>query len=123
MAPTPSRRTASWAAGKGYNQKRGEKVITFARDLLDLAAPLEEISWADIDGLSVEDGRLSLPLKNPAEFKGYVGDAKAPSAILLGHNGLHIEVHVDKTHPDRQDRQGRHQRCGAGIGHHHHHGL
>ena len=87
------------AAGKGYNQKRGEKVITFARDLLDLAAPLEEISWADIDGLSVEDGRLSLPLKNPAEFKGYVGGAKAPSAILLGHNGLHIEVHVDKTHP------------------------
>jgi malate synthase len=87
------------AAGKGYNQKRGEKVIEFARDLLELAAPLVDGSWADITGLSIEGGVLNPALKDPSQFKGYVGEAGAPKVILLGHNGLHIEVHVDKTHP------------------------
>ena len=35
------------AAGKGYNQKRGERVIAFARDVLDQAAPLAGGSWKD----------------------------------------------------------------------------
>jgi len=87
------------AAGKGYNQKRGEKVIAFARDVLDQAAPLASGSWKDISGVSVEGGALKPALKNPAQFKGYVGDAGSPSAILLGHNGLHLEVHVDRNHP------------------------
>jgi malate synthase len=95
------------AAGKGYNQKRGEKVIGFARDVLDQAAPLASGSWKDISELSVEGGALKPALKNPSQFKGYVGDAKAPSAILLGHNGLHIEVHVDRNHPI-----GKTDRCG-----------
>jgi malate synthase len=94
------------AAGKGYNQKRGEKVIGFARDVLDQAAPLASGSWKDISELSVEGGALKPALKNP-QFKGYIGDPKAPSAILLGHNGLHIEVHVDRNHPI-----GKTDRCG-----------
>ena len=87
------------APSKGYNQKRGEKVIDFAREVLDQAAPLASGSWKDISGLSVEGGALKPALKDPSQFKGYVGDAKAPSAILLAHNGLHIEVHVDRNHP------------------------
>jgi malate synthase len=87
------------AAGKGYNQKRGEKVIAFARDVLDQAAPLASGSWKDISDLSVEGGALKPALKDPSQFKGYVGDAKAPSTLLLVHNGLHIEVHVDRNHP------------------------
>jgi malate synthase len=86
------------AAGKGYNIKRGEKVIAFARDALDKAAPLARGSWADIAGLSVEKGALKPALKDPSQFKGYVGDAAAPSLILLEHNGLHIEIHVDRNH-------------------------
>jgi len=87
------------ATGKGYNQKRGEKVIAFARDALDQAAPLASGSWKDISGLSVEGGALKPALKDPAQFKGYVGEPAAPAAILLAHNGLHIEVHVDRNHP------------------------
>jgi malate synthase len=87
------------AAGKGYNQKRGEKVIAFARDVLDQAVPLASGSWKDISDLSVEGGALKPALKDPSQFKGYVGDAKAPSKLLLVHNGLHIEVHVDRNHP------------------------
>jgi malate synthase len=95
------------APGKGYNQKRGDAVIGFAREALDKAAPLANGSWKDISGLSVENGALNPALKNPAQFKGYAGDAKAPSLILLEHNGLHIEVHVDRNHPiGRTDKAG-----------------
>jgi malate synthase len=86
------------APGKGYNQKRGDAVIAFARDALDKAAPLANGSWKDISGLSVEGGALKPALKDPSQFKGYVGDAADPSIVLLVHNGLHIEIHVDLGH-------------------------
>src|SRR5476649_1867345 len=86
------------AAGKGYNPRRGEKVIAFAREALDQATPLASGSWKDISGLSVEGGALKPALKDPSQFKGYVGDAASPRTVLLAHNGLHIEVHVDHSH-------------------------
>ncbi|HWU56863.1 MAG TPA: malate synthase G [Rhizomicrobium sp.] len=95
------------APGKGYNPKRGEKVIAFARAALDKAAPLANGSWTDIAGLSVENGALNPALKDPSQFKGYVGDAKAPSLILLAHNSLHIEIHIDRSHTI-----GKTDRCG-----------
>jgi malate synthase len=84
--------------GKDYNPKRGGKVIAFARDVLDQAAPLAGGSWKDISGLSVENGALKPALRDTSQFKGYVGNAASPSTILLEHNGLHIEVHVDRNH-------------------------
>jgi len=86
------------AAGKGYNQKRGAKVIAFARQALDKAAPLASGSWADISGMSVENGTLVPALNDPTQFKGYAGDAMTPSQVLLGCNGLHIEIHIDRSH-------------------------
>ena len=65
---------------------------------LDQAAPLASDSWKDVAALSVEGGALAPPLKDPSQFKGYVGDAKAPSLVLLAHNNLHIEIHVDRNH-------------------------
>jgi malate synthase len=85
------------AAGKGYNPKRGEKVIALARDVLDGAVPLAGGSWKDIGALTIENGSLKPDLKNPSQFKGYVGDVDAPSIILLVHNNLHIEIHLDRT--------------------------
>ncbi len=86
------------AAGKGYNGKRGAAVIAFARDVLDQAAPLAAGSWKDIDGISLVGGALVPALKDPSQFKGFAGHAGAPSLILLAHNGLHIEVHLDRSH-------------------------
>ena len=95
------------AAGKGYNEKRGAAVIAFARGALDQAAPLAEGLWKDVGGLKVEGGKLSPALKDPAQFKGYAGDAASPSLILLAHNGLHIEVHLDRSTPiGKSDKAG-----------------
>jgi malate synthase len=95
------------APGKGYNQKRGDKVIAFARDFLDQSLPLATGSWKEVSGIAVQNGKLSPALKDAAQFKGYVGDAAAPSAILLEQNGLHIEIQLD-----RNTAIGKTDRCG-----------
>jgi malate synthase len=87
------------AAGKGYNEKRGAAVIAFARDFLDQAAPLASGSWKDISGVAIKDGKLDPALKDAAQFKGYTGDGASPKAVLLAHNNLHIEIHLDRTTP------------------------
>jgi malate synthase len=91
----------------GYNKVRGDKVIASARGFLDKAVPLESGSWADITGLSVEDGRLqaatadgSVGLADPDKFIGYTGELGSPSwSVLLVNNGLHIEILVDPESP------------------------
>ncbi len=90
--------------GKGYNPVRGAKVIAFARGVLDQAAPLANGSHTQVSGYSVKDGQLmatlhssSTGLVDPAAFVGYQGDAAAPSSILLRHNGIHIDIQIDRT--------------------------
>ena len=93
--------------GKGYNPKRGEKVIAFARGVLDSAAPLTEGSHADAVGYSVEDGHLAVALTGdrtaylaqPQKFAGYTGEPSAPTSVLLANNGLHLEIVIDRNHP------------------------
>jgi malate synthase len=87
------------APGKSYNEKRGAAVIAFARGVLDMSAPLAAGSWKDASGFAINDETLTPALKDPSQFKGYVGDPAAPSVILLEHNNLHIEVHFDPTTP------------------------
>ena len=89
----------------GYNPARGAKVIAFAREVLDQAAPLAGASHADATGYRVEGTALAIALKDgrvaaladPAQFIGYLGEANAPTAILLRHNGLHIEIQIDRA--------------------------
>nr|WP_236775747.1 malate synthase G [Agrobacterium tumefaciens] len=90
--------------GRGYNPKRGEKVIAWARNFLDESAPLETGSWSEVTGFKIEDGLLQLAigdastgLKDAAQFKGFSGEAAKPATILLGKNGLHTEIVIDPT--------------------------
>ena len=91
-------------AGKGYNPVRGARVIAFARGVLDQAAPLAAGSHKDATRYSVEGGKLvvtmaagSTGLADAVQFIGYQGDAAAPSSVLLKHNGLHIDIQIDRT--------------------------
>ena len=44
--------------GKGYDEARGAQVIAWGRKHLDEVAPLDGISWADIDRIEVKGGTL-----------------------------------------------------------------
>ncbi len=93
--------------GKGYNKVRGDKVIAFARAFLDEAAPLAAGSHVDSTGYKLIDGKLVISLKggsnsglqDDAQLIGYHGDAAAPTAVLLKHNGLHFEIQIDASSP------------------------
>ncbi|WP_144107852.1 malate synthase G [Paraburkholderia sp. BCC1886] len=87
---------------KAFNPVRGAAVIAYARKFLDQAAPLANGSHADATRYAVADGKLVVTLKSgqselktPTQFIGYQGDATAPSAVLLKHNGLHFEIQID----------------------------
>ncbi len=86
-------------AGKGYDPARGAQVIAWAKAFLDRAAPLAEGSHTAVTGYAVRDGALVPALREPAAFAGYRGEAEAPSAVLLQHHGLHIEIVVDRGSP------------------------
>src|SRR3989338_281505 len=93
--------------GKGYNPMRGAKVIAFARQVLDDTAPLAAGSHKDSTGYKVEGGNLVVSLENgsttglkdASQFKGYQGSAAAPSSVLLQHNGLHLDIQIDRSTP------------------------
>jgi len=79
-------------AGKGYDPERGAQVIAWAKRFLDKAVPLAAGSWADW----THDG---LPqLADPACLIARAGDN-----LLLRHNGLHIELVIDRSHPIGKD--------------------
>ncbi|QMT33190.1 malate synthase G [Conchiformibius steedae DSM 2580] len=95
------------APAKAYNPKRGDAVIAFARRFLDESLPLVSGSHSDVLRYFVRDGALQAALKNgsesglcqPQNFVGYNGSADAPDSLLFLHNGLHIDILIDKNSP------------------------
>jgi malate synthase len=90
-----------------YNPIRGEKVISFAKEFLDQAAPLKGYSHKDAVKYAIVNGKLSVSLKNgettglvdESKLAGYQGQPEDPEAILLVNNQLHIEIQIDRSHP------------------------
>ncbi|WP_421862436.1 malate synthase G [Motiliproteus sp.] len=90
-----------------FNPVRGAKVVEYARAVLNEAAPLSVGDHSQSSGYAIVDGQLQITLKggeqsalsDPAQLVGYQGDAANPTAILLVHNNLHIEIQIDRDHP------------------------
>jgi malate synthase len=83
----------------GYDPERGAQVIVRAKAFLDEAVPLASGKHADVTGYRVVNGALVPALKSPEVFAGYRGDPENPSGILFRHNGLGIELKIDRKHP------------------------
>jgi malate synthase len=81
------------AIGKGYDLERGAQVIARAKAFLDTAVPLASGSWADLG-----DPSVGFALADPAQFVG-----QSDNSRLFRHNGLHIEVVVDRESPIGRD--------------------
>jgi malate synthase len=84
-----------------YDRGRGARVVARARVFLDEAFPIAGTSHADVRRYVVKDGVLlvdDLPLVQPEKFVGYRGNPKAPDAVLLRNNGLHVELVFDRAH-------------------------
>ncbi len=88
-----------------YNPIRGTKVVAYARNFLDQAAPLAKGSHRDSVAYTVDGNKLTVQLKDGSstgladekQFVGYQGNADAPSSILLRNNGIHIDIEIDKS--------------------------
>ncbi|QHE74905.1 malate synthase G [Hydrogenophaga sp. PBL-H3] len=92
----------------GYNPKRGAKVIEYARHVLDRTAPLKKGSHVGSTSYKInKDGELVVglaeggtsKLADKSQLVGYQGEAKAPSSVLLKHNGLHLDIQIDRNTP------------------------
>ena len=97
------------ARSGAYNPVRGAKVIAYARAFLDQAVPLanhaEGGSHVGSTHYRIDGGRLLVTLAgghvvglaDPAALVGFQGNAASPLSVLLRHNGLHIDIRIDRT--------------------------
>tara|TARA_B100000029_G_scaffold484527_1_gene536837 strand:+ start:2058 stop:4220 length:2163 start_codon:yes stop_codon:yes gene_type:complete len=92
---------------------RRASVIKYAATFLDKSVPLVSGSHIQVRAYQIIDGKLSATLMkggvstfvDPDCLIGYKGTPTEPSLILLKHNGLHIEIHIDKEHPVGQENE------------------
>ncbi len=97
--------------GSSYNPARGELVVAHAAAFLDSAVPLEGASHTEVVAYgigadaagkrqlrAVLDNGGNTGLADPGQFVGYVNE-EDPSSILLKHNGLHVDILIDREHP------------------------
>jgi malate synthase len=88
-----------------YDQERGAAVIAWCRAFLDEVVPLAQGSHTDVTGYRIQDGVLVADaprgpghLADPSALVGYRGQPAEPSALLLCHHGLHMELVIDRQH-------------------------
>jgi malate synthase len=77
----------------GYDAERGAAVIRAGRAFLDRAVPLAGGSWSSWDGVGDPE------LAEPGQLVGRKESENGTKGLLLRHNGLHIEIVFDRSHP------------------------
>jgi malate synthase len=96
--------------GTSYNPARGELVVERAARFLDQTVPLEGASHSEVIAYGIGEGAAGRQLRaildnggntglqSPDQFVGFVNEDD-PEAVLLVHNGLHIEIQIGRDHP------------------------
>ncbi|WP_024953536.1 malate synthase G [Sulfurospirillum arcachonense] len=90
---------------KEYNKKRGEAVITYAKEYLDEIFPLKNASHKNVSSYTIVEGKLQVTLdkglatslEDESKCIGFTGDKLNPKSIVLKNNNLHVEVLLDKN--------------------------
>jgi malate synthase len=94
--------------GKAYNPVRGQKVMSYADDILDQVIPLKrgrhnqvtEYRLINQNGHVVVEVDLkdhtSTALSNPDKLVGFQGGFTTPSCMLFANHGLHLELQLDR---------------------------
>ncbi|MEO0543057.1 MAG: malate synthase G [Pseudomonadota bacterium] len=92
-------------SGKGYDEARGTRVISWAKDFLDKAAPLTGGSWSAVTGFAVSDGVLlchtasgETGLTDPSQFVAYSESDGSIDRLMLVKNGMHINIVINTDH-------------------------
>jgi malate synthase len=94
-------------ASQQYDAARGADVIKWARRFLDETIPLASGSHADVTKYFIENHQLQPRLAEPNAFIGFRGAPDAPNGLLFKHNGLHLEISLDRNHPvGKSDKAG-----------------
>jgi malate synthase len=85
------------AKAGGYDEARGAAVIAAAKAFLDEVAPFMQGSWSDPLPDNIDDLEAHLIVSQLDGGEQLVG--KTDRSVLLRHNGLHIEIVIDRNHP------------------------
>ena len=97
--------------GPSYNPERGQAVVAWAEQFLDKALPLGTGSHRDVVNyrLHQDSGTAQLEaelgsgevakLADPDQFRGYISEGDTLQTVLMVHNNLHVELHIDREHP------------------------
>jgi len=88
----------------GFNPERGAVVVRYVQGLLDRYLSLQNAQHMQVTRYFVEDRQLcaeteggeTVGLRDPQQFIGYRGSENQPRCLLLKHNGLHIEIHINR---------------------------
>ena len=95
---------SSGQKAKGYDAARGQQVIDYVRNWLDVIAPLKTGSHDKSKQYSIENGALLVTLADdtitelaaPDQFVGLQGTTANPTSILIKHNNIHAEIQFDE---------------------------
>ena len=84
--------------GNTYNPIRGQKVIEYARNLLDKYIPLKDTSWKNLNKIpEIVNNKLNINLKNYNQFIGFKKNKNKLSSLLFVNNNLHIDIIFDQS--------------------------
>ena len=92
----------------GSHDEKAQATVEYVMSFIDEIFPLANGTHTNVKQYYIAenalqavfgDGTATQCLQTRAQYAGYQGEKKDPSAIVLKHNGLHLMLLVDRSHP------------------------